>query len=200
MSEHPVLWCLGNAKSPLFTHADMLELQGPRLTDDTLQNWANRKIVEPEIEGGNRRYDSVDTACIALMLPLVHDLRIMPAAAKLMAMMAFTLMARNLVDPKKVKPKAGDVPLNDVQNFYCIFGSIGSGNDLPMLVHKCDLVETTFRKTPACTVLGFGRILIDVVKRAQKLADSRRVATITNDVSDMRELALVALGKGAEVA
>jgi hypothetical protein len=197
MSEHPVLWYLGNAKSPLFTHADMLELQGSRLTDDTLQNWANRKIVAPEIEGGNRRYDSVETGCIALMLPLVHDLRIMPAVAKLMAMMATTLMTRNLVDPKKVKPKAGDVPLNDVQNFYCIFGGIG--RDLPTLVHKRDLVETTFRKTPACTVLGFGRILIDVVKRAQKLADSRRVATITNDVSDMRELALVALGKGGEI-
>lgn len=196
MAENPVLWFLGNLGAPLFSHSDVLELGAPVLTSDTLQNWANRKIVSPQtIEGNKRRYDTYGMGQVILSLPLIQ-LGQSPLMAAGMINEAMLLTMRNLVDEKKVKVAAGDLPLGNVHRMFCVYAAPGI---LPIIVDRDKLGDTLARNAAARLVIPFGKMLVDLAKRAQKIADARRVLPI-GGTEEVIEHALAALGKSGEAA
>jgi hypothetical protein len=87
--ERPIEWFIRNREAPLFSHAEVLELAENRIPHDTLQNWANRKYIEPMIEGGKRRYRPQEVATVILANPLVQRLGMDPSNAN--AAMAYTI-------------------------------------------------------------------------------------------------------------
>src|SRR2546423_13693015 len=91
---HPVRWLWSKANEPLFSNATVLHLAGPRFTPATLQNWANRGIVNPAIETknvkGRRKYSAVQLQQIVLGHPLVERGGIPPTLAVLDILLAMT--------------------------------------------------------------------------------------------------------------
>jgi hypothetical protein len=87
--EEPIEWFLKNREARLFSHAEVLELAENRITHDTLQNWANRKYIEPKIEGGKRRYSPGEAATVILADPLVQRIGMDPSKAT--AAMAYAM-------------------------------------------------------------------------------------------------------------
>lgn len=177
MSENAVMWILGNAGRALFTHAQVLELADDRLTHDTLQNWANREIVVPENDGYRRRYDGVALVQACLGIILVSDTTMSPMRATIALNQAMLLLIRNLVDPAKVEPKAGDVPIDQVHRFYCVIGPAGQ---TPSLVRADGIAKAM--KGSASTVFPFGALLVDLAKRAQKMADDLGAGSPSIDI------------------
>lgn len=155
----------------IFTHSDVLALAEDRIPSDTLQNWANRGLLKPDLVGGKRRYNTWELAKACLSEPLVSDLKVSPLQATSMASSAVALIWANLVDTKKVKVQAGNVPLNQVEHFVVAFG--GPAN-VPVVADGRKLPADFFSKAQAYVVLPFGRMLLDLATAAMELAEQHQ--------------------------
>lgn len=85
--DHDLYWLLAKKPSPpLFTQAMVLEL-APNISAATLQNWANREIVQAIIKGGEvrgrRYYEAMPLLAIVVGSQLVDKFQISPPVAVL---------------------------------------------------------------------------------------------------------------------
>jgi hypothetical protein len=158
---HPIAWFFQNLFKPLFSHAEVLTLAGDRLKHDTLQNWANRKYVEPKMVSGKRRYRAIEVAQISMAQPLISQFDMEPSTATLVILSATLIFQR--------KMKAKEFSLSQAPNLLCIF--TGHHDIEPVVVQK----PTTqlFQSNEAFLVLPFGRLLNDLAKRQKHLVESR---------------------------
>lgn len=171
VKQHPLFWFGANMRNGIFSHADVLELANGSLTSDTLQNWANRGLLKPDIVGGKRRYNTFELLKACISQPLVNDLKVSALMATGMTAQAFLLVVRNLVDTKKVKAQEGDIPLNQVEHFVVVFGKPG---ETPVIADGRKLSATLFSKPQAYGVLPFGRMLSDLASAAMEVAEARQ--------------------------
>lgn len=98
--QEAVNWFFANLFEQLFSHADVLALVGKPLSHDTLQNWANRKYVNPKIIKGKRKYSTLDVAGICLAQALVHKLNVDPNSALASALNAILIFSRAVKSKK----------------------------------------------------------------------------------------------------
>src|SRR5262245_56277193 len=95
--QEPIGWFFDNCFKPLFSHAEILQIAGDdRVTHDTLQNWANRKYVEPKLVNGKRRYSPIQAAQVVLAQPLLYLLSMEPRYATIVLLEGLLGLRRGL--------------------------------------------------------------------------------------------------------
>jgi hypothetical protein len=162
--QEPIEWFFRNIDEPLFSHAEVLELaaDGPRLSHDTLQNWANRKYVQPTIEGGKRRYRPLEVAAVIMAHHVVAELRVDPAGANRAILYGLMILA------DKVGKK---ISFAEAKYQIAVYRSPVAGG--PSLYDARKSALEIFDKGEAFMVVPIGRLLEDLARRQRKMVESR---------------------------
>jgi hypothetical protein len=159
--DDPISWFFQNLFKPLFSHADVLALAGDRLKHDTLQNWTNRKYLEPKMIKGKRRYNANEVAQILIAQPLISQFYMDPRNAIL------NILGATLIVQRKLKDE--EFSLKQAPQLLCIFTNAISDPTAVVLKPTAKHFETD----EAFFVLPFGRLLNDLAKRQKRLVESR---------------------------
>src|SRR5258708_5183232 len=110
--DDPISWFFQTLFKPLFSHADVMTLAGDRLRADTLQNWTNRKYLEPKIIKGKRRYNANEVAQVLIAQPLIAQFDMQPETAVL------AILTATLIFQRKLKSK--EFSLKQAPQLLCI--------------------------------------------------------------------------------
>src|SRR4051812_465429 len=108
----PIAWFFQNLFKARFSQADVLTLAGEQLTQATLQNWANRKYVEPKLVRGKRRYTAIEVAQITMAQAMIKNLHMAPMEAVLAILTATTVFQRKL--------KSKEFSLEEASHLLCV--------------------------------------------------------------------------------
>lgn len=170
MSPGETIASLIRAKHGSFTHAEVVTLTGVR--DETLQNWAKRKIINPAVAApgrqGRREYSGRDLASICIGLKLV-DLGLPPAQA-------LPLGSRCIIDltMSRLVSKGGLdgewTIADDVADLVqVLIGKLSAEGLLRVqLLTRAELASLDVGFDPYI-VLPFGQLVLDVAQRAAAL-------------------------------
>src|SRR5215831_10881212 len=168
--QQPIEWFLGNTTEPLFSHAEVLELANYGLpwplNHDTLQNWANRKYVEPTIERGKRRYSPLDVANIIIAHHVVRELRVDPAGTVRAIWYALIILADKLKHSKKIS-------FGEVKHQIAVYRNPTSE---PSLYDARKSALEIFDKGEAFMVVPIGRLLDELASRQREMVETRESA------------------------
>jgi hypothetical protein len=159
----PIEWFFANLFEPLYSHADAMELTG--VTHDTLQNWANRKIVRPKLINRKRRYNGLEVAQLAVAHSLVQHLGLEPSRATLGVVMGLLIFQRKL--------KAGEFSLRNIEHQVLVFTA---SYEEPELFDVRKDAAKVFEKEDSILLLPAGRLLNALASRQRKLVESRMTA------------------------
>ena len=154
-------WFFARLFDPLFSHAQVLVLSGDQLKHDTLQNWANRKYVEPKIVSGKRMYSPIEVAQVILAQPFVSRLEMTPQAATLVVVSSLLILNR------KIKSK--EIAAN--QTKYQLFAFTASYEE-PCMFDSRKAASNIFESASAFFVLPIGRLLDDLALRQRDLLET----------------------------
>ena len=161
--DDPISWFFQNLFKPLFSHAEMLALAGDRLKPDTLQNWTNRKYLEPKIIKGKRRYNPFEVAQISIAHPLISEFYMDPKNAIL------AVLGATLIFQRKLKSK--EFSLDQAPHLLCIFTNAISDPTAVVLKPTTKHFETD----EAFLVLPFGRALNNLAQKQKQLLEARPI-------------------------
>jgi hypothetical protein len=160
--DDPISWFFRNLFEPRFNQAEVLMLAGERLKPDTLQNWANRRYVEPKMVGGKRRYSAIEVAQISLAQALIFNLEVEPSTATLAIVTAILIFHRKL--------KSEEFSLKQAPYLVGVFNN---PINEPIFVDPRKAAPKLFETDEAFFVIPFGRLLNDLAKRQRELVESR---------------------------
>jgi hypothetical protein len=156
-----------------FTHADVVKLTG--VTPTTLQNWSNRRVVEPVVANpgrqGRREYTPLQVAAIGGCLDLI-GWGVAPS-------LAFTLAQASLhsIMQAEAESRLRDLEIDSLPVFHgaiedyfsIIWGPIRERDLLPVrLVRKNELMDLDFTSR-SLVIMPIGRMLVDMAERASAL-------------------------------
>jgi hypothetical protein len=164
MGHSPLSWFRWYWAYPIFTQADVLSLNDT-LTVDTIQNWANRGLINP-IKGGDRRrfYNLVEVLKICIAPTLMRECGVGPQKALQMVM--DILLAMDL-------DGLHTIAASRAQKLLAVFGPLDGHKDVE--VFNSNIRRDFFKaSTSVSIVVPFGRMFVDVVTRAVKLNEARR--------------------------
>jgi hypothetical protein len=159
MGHSPLSWFRWYWAYPVFTQAEILSFNDA-LTVDTIQNWANRNLIN-HIKGptGRRLYNIVEVVRICLAPTLMRECGVGPQKALQMVMdilLAMDLDGLHTISASRAK------------NLLAVFGPLDGHKDVE--VFDSNIRRDFFRNsTSASIVVPFGRMFVDVVTKAVKL-------------------------------
>jgi hypothetical protein len=163
MGHSPLSWFRWFWHYPVFTQADILSLSDT-LTVDTIQNWANRGLVN-HIKGrtGRRAYNIVEVVRICIAPTLIQECGVGPQKALQMVMdilLAMDLDGLHTISAARAK------------KLLAVFGPLDGKKDVE--VFDSNITRDFFKdSTSVSIVIPFGRMFVDVVTRAVAVMNSR---------------------------
>ena len=156
MGHSPLSWFRWYWAYPVFTQADVLSLNDT-LTVDTIQNWANRSLIN-HIKGptGRRLYNIVEAVKICIAPTLMRESGVGPQKALQMVMdilLAMDLDGLHTISSSRAK------------KLLAVFGPLDGHKDVE--VFDSNIKRDFFKdSTSVSIVVPFGRMFVDVVTRA----------------------------------
>lgn len=170
MSHGETIASLIRAKHGSFTHAQVVELIG--IKDETLQNWAKRKIINPVISSpgrqGRREYSGRDLAGMVIGVKLV-ELGIPPAQALPIGRrcIADLTMSKYWIIPGERDRWTISDEVADL--YQILIGHLSAEGPLRLeLIRPSQLSEIDLALSPSI-VLPFGHLMLDISERVAKL-------------------------------
>jgi hypothetical protein len=163
MGHSPLSWFRWYWGYPVFTQADVLSLNDS-LTVDTVQNWANRGLIN-HLKGPDRRrlYNIVEVLKICLAPTLMRECGVGPQKALQMVM--DVLLAMDL-------DGLHTISASRAARLLAVFGPLDGSNNVEVFDSK---IRGDFFKdrTSVSIVIPFGRMFVEVVTRAVELMNRR---------------------------
>ena len=158
------------AKHGSFTHPEVVALTG--VEDETLQNWAKRKIINPVVSApgrqGRREYSGFDLASICVGLKLV-DLGLPPAQALPLGNRCIVDLTMSRVHFSE--SENGEWTINDdvADLVQVLVGKLSADGLLRVqLLPRLELANLDAGLDPYI-VLPFGQLVLDIAQRAAAL-------------------------------
>ncbi|MGY3494189.1 hypothetical protein [Bradyrhizobium sp. USDA 4502] len=174
--DHPLYWFMSFAQKPLFTPANVIKL-APGLTASTLQNWANREIVEAlydmKEERGRRYFDSSATARVVFGHRLISEFKLQPVHAMLLAEMArIRVIAEWLgegISPNA--PPDAKIPIHwdHIENYWFLYADRNQAERNYCTAVTTENLGSALTDFGGAIVLPYGRDVLDLAIRAKKL-------------------------------
>jgi hypothetical protein len=174
-SEHPLFWLRPYLKKPFVTQAGVLEIVGPPLTAMTLQNYANRKILEPVTDPHRktrRLYDGWALLSLYCGLPLIEQ-GLGPTHSIVRVVTAYTVLVLdlfNISNPDGTVTPAR-VPLDDVESYCALFGG---ADPRGVSIHHASEIGFEARKFPSSIILPIGRLSVELAERTRKYVEDKQ--------------------------
>jgi hypothetical protein len=170
-SEHALTWFWSKEKAPLFSHGMVLQL-APNISATTLQNWTNREIVAPMIEGGairgRRFYRADQLVSIAVGSKLVDQFGLSPTDAIFRVIQANLEVVRYLM---RAAVGAMSTPRVEwIEDYWVVQGhKMATG----VVINQGRLGEIIKEQSNPLLVWHHGRELSDLATRARVIFDAR---------------------------
>ncbi|MCP1851214.1 MULTISPECIES: hypothetical protein [unclassified Bradyrhizobium] len=169
-SEHPFYWFLSFGRKPLFTPANVIKL-APGLTATTLQNWANRDVVNALLqmkeERGRRYFDSLATARIVFGHRLITEFKLQPVHAMLVCELAWVNVLKQffegIIPEGAAEEERYPVDWDRLERYWALYAFGRS-----IAVSRENLGEAIIDFGNAI-VLPHGRDMLDLAVRAKQL-------------------------------
>jgi len=164
----PLSWFRWYWHHPIFTQAEILSLNDT-LTVDTIQNWANRSLIN-HLKGpnGRRLYNIVEIVRICIAPTLIRECGVGPQKALQMVMdilLAMDLDGLHTISASRAK------------KLLAVFGPLNGDADVK--VFDANIGRDFFKdSTSASIVVPFGRMFVDVVSRAVALKEAERAEVV----------------------
>ncbi len=163
MGHSPLSWFRWYWAYPIFKQADVLSLNNS-LTVDTIQNWANRGLIN-HIKGPDRRrfYNIVEVLKICLAPTLMRECGVGPQKALQMVMDVLLVMDLDGLHT---------ISASRAARLLAVFGPLDGSKNVE--VFDSNIRRDFFKdSTSVSIVIPFGRMFVDVVTRAVELMNSR---------------------------
>ncbi|MBR1287286.1 hypothetical protein JQ597_35050 [Bradyrhizobium sp. AUGA SZCCT0177] len=175
--DHPIFWFWSYAQKPLFSQANVLKL-APGLTATTIQNWANRSIVNALIEmkevRGRRYYDSIQVRRIVLGQRLIDDFDLHPAKAMLLIDYANLAVIDAWTDDAIAGAKTPDTKMPIKMEWIEQYWFVRAPEIKNSVAVKASGLAGAIKKLGASIVIPYGRDLTELAARAKKLYEDGR--------------------------